>query len=501
MALTKQDNILEMHNISKSFLGVAALEQVNFTVARGSIHALIGENGAGKSTMMKILSGIYKPDEGTILFDGQERVELTPMKALDMGVAMIHQELSPIPEMSVAENIFLGREPMAKGGILIDYKKMYRDTEALFREIGVSYDPTRKIKDLCVADMQMIEIVKAVSRNAKLVVMDEPTSSLTNSETELLFRQIERLRECGIAVIYISHKLEEIFEICSEITVLRDGRIVESGRTADYTMDKLVTLMVGRTISDVYPKEKVPIKDVMFEVKNLTIKGSFEDVSFKVHQGEILGITGLVGAGRTEVARGIFGLDPLDKGEIWLDGKRITIRNPKEAIGYGITMASEDRKNVGLVLCRSVSENISLTNLNKFTKHILIDVNKEGDSVREMIQQLQIKVPSPGINVSNLSGGNQQKVVLAKWMMGDIKVMIFDEPTRGIDVGTKYEIYKMIVNMAREGIAVIMISSEMPEVLGISDRILVMSQGKVTGEMLRENCSQEDIMRCAIANY
>ena len=493
-------NVLELHNITKSFQGVTVLDKVNFSVKRGTVHALLGENGAGKSTMMKIVSGIYQPDSGEIFFNGKKQEGLTPMKSIAMGVSMIHQELSPVPEMSVAENIFLGREQM-KNRLLIDYKKMYQETNELFESIGVQYSATQPIKELSVADMQMIEIAKAISHHASLIIMDEPTSSLTSSEAELLFRQIRRLREQGIAIIYISHKLEEVMDIADEITVLRDGNLVKTAPVGEYTMDSLVTLMVGRQISEFFPKVKVPIGDVVLEVKNLTSKGLFENVSFQVHAGEILGLTGLVGAGRTEVARSIFGLDRFDSGEVYLDGKVVNIRSPKDAIDMGITMASEDRKNVGLVLCRPILENISLATLDKFLRNGLLDVKAENKAVLNMAERLQIKAADINARVDSLSGGNQQKVVLAKWLMGDVKVIIFDEPTRGIDVGTKYEIYKLIGEMAAQGIAIIVISSEMPEILGISDRIVVMSKGSVTGIMDCEGCTQEDIMRCSIANY
>lgn len=500
MTQQQSQNILELRQIVKSFLGVTVLDKVDFAVRRGTVHALIGENGAGKSTLMKIVSGIYQPDSGEIYYDGIKREALTPSKAIDMGVSMIHQELSPVPEMSVAENIFLGREPM-KNRFLIDYDRMYKETRQLFESVGVNYNPAQPIKELSVADMQMIEITKAISHNASLVIMDEPTSSLTSSETELLFQQIQKLKEKNISIIYISHKLEEVFAVADEITVLRDGKLVKTAPVSEYTMDNLVTMMVGRKIDDVFPKENVEIGNTVLEVKNLTSKGVFENISFDVHAGEILGLTGLVGAGRTEVARAIFGLDRIDSGEIYLNGNKLNIKSPRDAIRQGITMASEDRKNVGLVLCRPISENISLATLDRFIHRGLISIKKEKKAVHEQVEKLHIKVSDINDRVDSLSGGNQQKVVLAKWLMGDIKVIIFDEPTRGIDVGSKHEIYKLIGNMAKQGIAIIVISSEMPEVLGISDRIAVMSKGKITGIMDRKDCTQEEIMRCAIANY
>jgi inositol transport system ATP-binding protein len=489
-----------MEHITKRFQGVTALDDVSFAVRAGEVHALVGENGAGKSTLMKTICGIFQPDNGTMFFDGKERRDLTPHRAIEIGISMIHQELSPVPEMSICENIFLGRELCNRFGFL-DIKSMNTETSRLLAGIGVNYNVNTKMRRLTVAGMQMIEITKSIFRKANLIIMDEPTSSLTNTEIELLFTQIKHLRNQGKGIIYISHKMDEIFRIADYITVFRDGRKIATASASEFTMEKLITQMVGRGITNIYPKETVHIGDVALEIKNLTGKGSkFKNVSLSVRKGEILGVAGLVGAGRTEVMRAIFGLDEFLDGEILLEGKKSVITRPKQAIDSGITMASEDRRLEGLVLCRSVRENISLPNLRKLSRGLFLDLRAETKAVSSMIERLRIKVSSGSTAAGNLSGGNQQKVVLAKWLLRNVKVMILDEPTRGIDVGAKYEIYRMITDLVRSGIAVIMISSEMQEIMGMSDRVIVMSQGIVTGELSRESFDQETIMRMSIAN-
>jgi inositol transport system ATP-binding protein len=495
-----REYLLQMEHITKRFQSVTALDGVDFAVKAGEVHALVGENGAGKSTLMRIICGMYQPDTGTMLFDGKERRDLTPHQAIEIGISMIHQELSPVPEMTICENVFLGRELRNRFGFL-NTKSMNIETSRLLAGIGANYNVNTKIRRLTVAGMQMIEITKSIFRKANLIIMDEPTSSLTDTEIEVLFAQIKRLKDQGKGIIYISHKMDEIFRIADSITVFRDGRKVATAPAAEYTMEKLITLMVGRSITNIYPKEAVPVGDVVLEIKNLTGKGRrFKNVSLSVRKGEILGVTGLVGSGRTEVMRAIFGLDGFFDGEILLEGKRSVITRPKQAIDRGIAMASEDRRLEGLVLCRSVRENISLPNLQKFSRGLFLDLHAETKAVRGMIERLRIKVSSDSTIANNLSGGNQQKVVLAKWLLQNVKVMILDEPTRGIDVGAKYEIYRMITDLARSGIAVIMISSEMPEIMGMSDRLIVMSQGIVTGELRREDFDQETIMKMAIAN-
>lgn len=497
----EQDYVLEMKGITKAFPGVLALDRVNLKVREGTVHVLCGENGAGKSTLMKVLSGEHQIDGGEIYFQGQVLDNKDAKSSLNAGIAMIHQELSPILEMTIAENIFLDREPTMGNGILgrnfVDYKQLYKTTQEWLNELGLNFDPHQKMKELSVASMQLVEMTKAISRDAKLIIMDEPTSALTDTEVEILFNQIFALREKGVAMIYITHKMDEIFKIADDITVIRDGQYIASDTADNYTEDKLVAQMVGRTIENVFPKEFAEIGDVVLEVKNLTRYGVFENINFKVRKGEILGLSGLVGAGRTEVVRCIFGLDPIDEGEIWLNGEKVNIKNSADAIKNGIAMVSEDRKDEGLVLKRSVLENISLVNLKKFAPGLLINEKYEKEEADRMIKLLRVKVHDRNVLVSTLSGGNQQKVVLAKWLLGKLNVLILDEPTRGIDVGSKSEIHKLMSDATKEGLAVIMISSELPEVLGMSDRIVVMQEGVKRGELNREESTQEKIMMLA----
>lgn len=489
--------VLEMRNITKIFPGVKALDGVNLKVRSGTVHVLCGENGAGKSTLMKILSGQYQIDEGEIYFKGVKLNHQNTKEALNMGIAMIHQELSPILDMTIAENIFLDREPIKYLKTFIDFKKLYEQTQELLERLGLKYNPHMKMRELSVAGMQLIEIAKAISRNASLIIMDEPTSAITDKEVDMLFKQIKDLKSQGVAIIYITHKMNEIFQIADDITVIRDGQYVDSGPASEYDENKVISQMVGRTISNIFPKEEAKIGEVVLEVKNLTREGFFNDISFKVRKGEILGLAGLVGAGRTEVVRSIFGLDPLDSGEIFLEGELIKVKKPIDSISKGIAYLSEDRKIDGLVLCRSVLENIVMANLKKFAPGLFINKQKEAKSAEEMIEKLRIKTPTMHQIAGNLSGGNQQKIIIAKWLQRDLKVIILDEPTRGIDVGSKSEIHKLMSKYAQDGLAVIMISSELPEVLGMSDRIIVMQEGRMTGELTREEASQEKIMTLA----
>ncbi|MEL7656043.1 MAG: sugar ABC transporter ATP-binding protein [Bacillota bacterium] len=492
--------ILELKNIVKEFPGVRALDGINLSIRPGTVHVLCGENGAGKSVMMKIINGAVHPDEGEVFFKGNNIAKHTVEDSIKMGIAMIYQELNPVMEMTVAENIYLGREPMKC--LFVDFAKMNADTNELLTRLNLPYKATQKMRGLSIAGHQLIEIAKAISMNAELIIMDEPTSAIADNEVIILFDQIRELLRKGVAIIFISHRMEEIFEIADEITVIRDGKWISSGPIGDYTVNKLVSDMVGRDIKNHFPKdETVPIGDVVFEVKNLTQApdhgGRFKDISFTLRKGEILGFAGLIGAGRSELMRAIFGLDPFTSGEIFLEGKKLDIRHTKHAVKEGIAMISEDRKDYGLVLKRDVHENISLVNLKKFIKRGLIDDHKIVEEALRMKEMLHIKVSSPKVNVNTLSGGNQQKVVLAKWLMGHVKVMILDEPTRGIDVGAKAEIHKLMCEFAREGMAVIMISSELPEVLGMSDRVLVMNNGRISGSLDRTEFTQEKIMKLA----
>ena len=488
---------LELRNISKSFPGVKALDGVSFKVRKGTTHVLCGENGAGKSTLMKIINGIYTPDEGEILLDGKPVKIDNPIHARSLGISMIFQELSFVPEMTVAENIFLGRWPMDKFH-RVDHQEMYRQTQALMEREGLHYSPYEQLKNLSVSDIQMLEIIKAVSNDPQIVIMDEPTSAITDKEIEKLFEMIRTLKERGASIIYISHKMDEIFRIADDITVLRDGSMVDSRPASELDVDETIALMVGRRMENKYPWEAVPKGDVLLDVKHLTSEGVFRDISFNIRAGEIVGFSGLMGAGRTEVVRALFGLDPYDSGEITIKGRRREHLNVKQNIADGLVMLSEDRRRYGLIPIRSVMENVSLANLRKFIYKGRLHRKEERDAVTEQCRSMNVKTPTLETTVEALSGGNQQKVVLAKWMEVDPDILLMDEPTRGIDVGAKFEIYKLMIDLARKGKALLMVSSELPELLGMCDRIYVLSQGRITGELKREDFSAEQIMHYAI---
>ncbi|WP_321852581.1 sugar ABC transporter ATP-binding protein [Burkholderia diffusa] len=494
--------VLEMQDVSKAFPGVLALDRVSLRVRAGTTHVLVGENGAGKSTLMKILSGEHRVDSGEVRFKGAPYRPTGTKAALEIGVAMIHQELSPVLDMSIAENIFLGREPTyaAFGALsrqMIDFRSMERDTQALLDRLGLDYAPRQKMRELSVAGMQLIEIAKAISRGASVVIMDEPTSAISDTEVGMLFEQIRDLKARGVAIIYISHKMDEIFQIADDITIIRDGRYVESGPADEYDESRLIAAMVGRPISSIFPKLDATIGETVLEVRNATRHGVFSDIGFSVRRGEIVGLAGLIGAGRTEVVRAIFGLDALDEGEIVLEGVPLRMRGSDAAIRCGIAMVSEDRKGEGLVLCRSVMENISLANLKGFSRRGLLDTRRERNEATRMREMLKIKTADLQTVTGNLSGGNQQKIAIAKWLLRDLKVLILDEPTRGIDVGAKSEIHRLMSQFAQQGLAIVMISSELPEILGMSDRVIVMREGRVAGELSRGEASQERIMKLA----
>ena len=456
---------------------------------------LVGENGAGKSTLIKIINGMYTADEGDLYFKNRKVETHTPKHMMDLGIATIHQELSPVLDMSIGENIFLGTETM-----LIDWKGMYERAEKMIQELGFDYDPRAKMRSLTVSDMQIIEIIKAISRNAKLIIMDEPTSSITESEVAVLFKQVEKLKAAGIGIIYITHKLDEIFQIGDKATILRDGQVVSTHDVKELKKAQIIAKMVGRELKEVYPpKENIP-GDVILELKGLTSK-KYQNVNLKIRRGEILGMSGLVGAGRTEVMRAVFGLDTYENGEIIYKGEKLPVKGVTEMIDRGIMMVSEDRKGEGLVLIRSVIDNISLPNLDSYVRRLFIDDKKVVEDAQDMIEKLAIKTPSGKTLADNLSGGNQQKIVIAKWLLHNPEVLILDEPTRGIDVGAKYEIYKIICDFAKRGVAVVMISSEMPEIIGMCDRVMVMSNGRVTGELEKEEITQEKIMTLAVKGF
>ena len=489
--------VLELKNIYKSFPGVKVLEDVTLQVRPGEVHALMGENGAGKSTLMKILMGIYKADQGSIFLEGEETVIHGPKDAMSKGISMIHQELNTVLDMEVAENVFVGRELLKKGMEklkIVDIARMREETGKYFREMNIDINPRAKMRTLSVAEMQLVEIVKAISLNSKIIVMDEPTSAITEKEAAVLFTQIERLKKQGVAIIYISHKMDEIFRISDTITVLRDGQWIGTKPAKELDNDMLIKMMVGRELTDIYPKDPVEIGDVILEVKNLSRGKKVQDASFSLRKGEVLGIAGLVGAGRSELVETIFGLYPKTGGQIFLHGKEVHIKNSADAIKNKMALITEDRKQTGLNLIVSVKENIASVSIGKLSTHGIVNDKKINEVSEKYIKELKIKTPDGNAIVGNLSGGNQQKVVLAKWLLDEPDIIIFDEPTRGIDIGAKRDIYLLINNLAKEGKAVIVISSEMAEVMGICDRILVMAEGRINGEVRREEFSQEVIM-------
>lgn len=497
--MEERKNILEMKNIVKTFPGVKALDGVNLNVRYGEVHALLGENGAGKSTIMKCLIGMQGVTSGEITFDGKKVENYNTSDALEMGISMIHQELTPIEHRSIMENIWLGREPKNKLG-LIDHKKMYEQTKELLERIDLHEDPKTLMVDLTVARIQMIEIAKAISYNAKLIIMDEPTSALTNKEIEQLFKIIRRLKEKeGTSIIYISHKLEEIFEMCDRITVLRDGQYVDTVNVKDIDTPALINMMVGRDIKDMFPKFAHDIGDVKLEVSSLTGYNTFKDVSFNVRQGEVFGIAGLVGSRRTEVVETLFGMRGKKSGTVKLDGEEIEIRSPEDAKRHKIALLTEDRRLNGIFPMLPVFENITMANIASFLGKLkMFDHKKATKEVNRYIEEIQIKTPSSKEKIQNLSGGNQQKVLIARWLMTEPEILIMDEPTRGIDVGAKTEIYKLIALLIEQGKSVIMVSSELPEVMAMSDRIMVMCEGRVQGILDKtDDLTQEEIMMYA----
>ena len=472
-----------------------ALGGVSFDLRAGEVHALVGENGAGKSTLMKIVAGVYRPDSGSIRLGGVPILNESPRQALERGISMIHQELNLAPNLSVAENVFLGRAP-TRGG-LIDWRRLYADVEALADRLGIDLDVRARVDELSVARQQMVEIAKALSLDARVIIMDEPTSALTERETEALFDIIARLKSNGVAVVYISHRLDEIFRVADRVTVLRDGRLVGTLPIAQATQPQLIGMMVGRELTTLFPKESVEIGDPFLEVRHLRRKGALEDISFVLRRREILGLAGLVGAGRTELVRVLFGADPLDGGEILLEGRPVRIRRPRDAIRLGMGFVTEDRKLQGLVLGMNVRENETLASLAQVSKLGFLNLGRERTLAARLVEQLGVRTPSVEQEVANLSGGNQQKVVIAKWLATRARILILDEPTRGIDVGAKAEVHALMSRLASQGVSILMISSELPEILGMSDRILVMRQGRLSGEFTRDQASQEAILACA----
>ena len=495
--------VLEMRGVCKSFPGVKALDHAQLKLRPGTVHALMGENGAGKSTLMKCMFGIYKMDEGEIYIDGEKVVISDPLDAWDKGISMVHQELQPIPARTIGENIFLGRYPMKKalGFIpIVDHDKMYEDTAKLLKRVRMDFDPRQKLGTLTVSQMQSVEIAKAVAGNCRVLILDEPTSSLTQNEVEALFRIVEDLKKEGVAIVYISHKMDEILRISDEVTIMRDGQYIGTWESKDLTTDFIITKMVGRELTNLYPKRENVPGEVVFEVEDFTSINprSFRHCSFNVRKGEILGVAGLVGAQRTELMEGLFGTRSHTSGTIRYQGRELKITRPKDAIDQGIAMLTEDRRGSGIMGVLSVADNISVASLNKYVDYgFMLNTKKIDELVEENRQKMNIKTPSGKTLIQSLSGGNQQKVLIGRWLANDPDVLILDEPTRGIDVGAKYEIYCIIADLAKQGKSVIMISSEMGELIGMSDRIMVMCDGRITGFIDGKDANQENIMALA----
>lgn len=488
---------IEMKEISKSFGSNAVLKGVDLTITGGQIHALMGENGAGKSTLMNILTGLHQKDGGQILIDGTEKYFSNPKEAEEFGISFIHQELNTWPEMTVLDNLFLGKEVKNKFG-LVDTKKMTQEAKDAFAQLGIHIDLNKELSQLSVGQQQMIEITKSLMTNAKVLIMDEPTAALSEKEIANLFTIINRLKKSDVGIVYISHRMEEIFQISDEITVMRDGLSIDTVPTDQTNVDEVVRKMVGREISDYYPEKNAEIGEVVFTVNNLSsANGDYQDISFSVKSGEIVGFSGLMGAGRTEIMRGIYGIDKIESGNLLLEGKEKKIHSPAQSIANGIGFLTEDRKEEGLILDFSIEDNISLPTLQEFVKHGFIDKKTEDDFSELLMKRLLIKAQSTQDVVGDLSGGNQQKVVLAKWIGIGPKVLILDEPTRGVDVGAKREIYQLMNELAERGVAIIMVSSDLPEILGVSDRVIVIHEGHIAGELLKQEATQEKIMTLA----
>lgn len=492
-------NLLEMRGITKTFPGVKALDNVQLTLKKGRVMALMGENGAGKSTLMKVLFGIYRRDCGTIRYQGEPVNYSGTKEALEAGISMIHQELSPILHRSIAENVWLGREPLKGPLRLVDHAKMYRDTTELLKKLDLHLDPRTPMSELTVATIQMIEISKAISYHSKIIIMDEPTSALTGKEVDHLFEIIEKLKQQGVSIVYISHKMDEIFRICEDITIFRDGCYIGEREAKDTNHEELVQMMVGRDLGDVFPPPTSKPGKVRLEVKNLSVNGVIDNINFKLHEGEILGIAGLVGAGRTELIETLFGVRKYDVGEIWVNGENVEIKTPQDAISHKMAFLTEDRRHSGLYLMLDIFANTSIAHLDAYRNKVVnvLDVRSMQKDCASQCTKLKVKTPGMAEKIDNLSGGNQQKVLLARWMLTKPDILFLDEPTRGIDVGAKSEIYKLMRLLTGMGKSLVMISSELPEVIGMSDRILVMHEGKMKGELDGKEASQQQVMSMA----
>ena len=487
--------VLEMENISKEFPGVKALDNVQLKLKPGTVHALMGENGAGKSTLMKCLFGIYEKNSGKILLDGVEVNFKSTKEALENGVSMVHQELNQVLQRNVLDNIWLGRYPMK--GFFVDEKKMYNDTINIFKDLDIKVDPRKKVADLPIAERQMIEIAKAVSYKSKVIVMDEPTSSLTEKEVDHLFKIIKKLKESGVGIVYISHKMEEIKMISDEITILRDGKWISTNDVSKISTEQIISMMVGRDLTERFPKKDNTTKEMILEVKNLTAlnQPSIQDVSFELYKGEILGIAGLVGSKRTEIVETIFGMRPKEHGEIILNGKTVKNKSPEDAIKNGFALVTEERRSTGIFSMLDVAFNSVISNLDRYKNKFRLLKNKDIErDTKWIVDSMRVKTPSYSTKIGSLSGGNQQKVIIGRWLLTEPEVLMLDEPTRGIDVLAKYEIYQLMIDLAKKDKGIIMISSEMPELLGVTDRILVMSNGRVAGIVKTSETNQEEIM-------
>ncbi|MGA2545484.1 MAG: sugar ABC transporter ATP-binding protein [Rectinemataceae bacterium] len=492
------DTILKVEAVSKSFPGVQALNKVSFELRKGEVHALVGENGAGKSTLMKILSGVYRPDSGKIQYKGKEVHFQNARESAEAGIGIIYQELNLVPHLTVAQNIYIGREPRTILGY-IDDKKMNVDATEILRKLNLDIDPSTRLNKLSISKQQMVEIAKALSKDSEILIMDEPTSALTETEIDELFKVIHSLRDRGVGIIYISHRLDELKHIVDRITIFRDGHYIATSDYAAITMEEIINKMVGRKIENMFPaRHNVPTRRKLLEVRHIVHAGILKDISFDLYEGEILGLAGLMGAGRSELARAIFGADPITSGEVLRNGKKLHIRSPSDAIKNGIAYLSENRKEEGLAIKMRLDQNITMANMTEVSKNLgIISRARELKATKTYVDELNIRTPSLVQVINNLSGGNQQKVVVAKWLFRDSDILIFDEPTRGIDVGAKYAIYELIERLAREGVGVIMISSELPEIIGMTDRVLVLHEGSLMATLRTKDTNQEEILNYA----
>ena len=491
------DTILEVRNICKSFPGVRALNGIDLSIRKGEVHAICGENGAGKSTLIKILTGVYTRDSGEYYINGQPVAFSDNHQAISAGIACIYQELTIVPLLDVANNLFLGNLPLTKFNT-VDAKKMYAEANKILDQIGLQVPAKRLAVDLSLAQQQMVEIGRALTRSAKVIIMDEPTSSLSEKETQSLFQLVEKLRQEDVSIIYISHKIEEVLQISDRITVIRDGENIKTVNAKETNKDELISFMIGRTLDNLYNKEKVPAGDVIFRAQGLCKKGVFSDISFEARAGEVVGFFGLVGAGRSEIMRAIFGVDKLDSGELFIEGKHVKIKSPQQAVKLGLALIPENRRLEGLALKLNVLFNITVVKLKQISSLNIINKRKQVAIADQFVKQTQVKTPTLAQTVENLSGGNQQKIVLSKWLMMNPKILILDEPTRGIDVAAKAEIYGIICSLAASGVSVIVVSSEIPEILGICDRVIVVHEGKLSGDIPIENADSHKILACAI---